>query len=176
MESGFLEACASVAASLQHFYPLIKAASVLSGLTVTGFSLLWLYRSAEEHRRVLPGLAGLVVGAMLTSFTGVLDALTMTIFQESAPEDLATVQAASAGGLENMVVLALTIVMVVGLYQVLKGLIMLKQSAEGAHTFWSAATHITGGILCLNIRSFMLALGATLGGSVEEVVSALLGA
>ncbi len=175
MDAGFLEACASLAASLQHFYPLIRTTAILCGLAVTGFSLLYLYRSAGSGRSALPGLAGLVTGAMLASFPAVLDALSMTIFQQSAPRDMASVQTGSLGGLENMVALAMAIVMTVGAYQVLKGLVMLKQSADGAHAFWPAVTHMAGGILCLNIRPFMLALGTTFGGSVQEVVTALLG-
>lgn len=175
MDAGFLEACARVAQSLQHFYPLIRTTGILCGLAMTGFALLYLYRSAGSGRSALPGLACLVTGAMLASFSSVLDALSMTVFQQSAPEDMATVQAGTLGGLENMVVLAVTIVMTVGAYQVLKGLILLKQSADGAHTFWPAVTHMAGGILCLNIRPFMQALGTTFGGSVQDVVTALLG-
>ena len=65
--------------------------------------------------------------------------------------------------------------MLVGAYQVVKGLVLLKEAAFGSRTFWPATTHILGGVLCLNIKTFMLTLGSTVGGTLESTVRALLG-
>ena len=176
MESDLLEACARLASELQHFYPLIRTVSILAGLVFLGAALVSLKSSGEERKSPLPGLGALLVAGLLLSFTTVLDAFTMSLFRTSAPADLASVSVGSAGGFEPMIRLAVTIVMVVGAYQVVKGLIMLKESASRTHVFWPAMTHIVGGILCLNIRTFVLALGSTMGGSVEEVARVLLGA
>lgn len=174
-DSDLLAACARLAGEVQRFYPLIQATAVLAGFAVVGASLVGLHRRSQDRRPVGPALAGLVVGCLLASFTAVVDALTMSLFASSAPHDLSTVQTGSAAGLEEMVGLALTIVMVVGAYQVVRGLVMLKEAAEGARVFWPAVTHIVGGILCLNIRTFLLALGTTFGGSLAEVLNTLLG-
>ena len=53
--------------------------------------------------------------------------------------------------------------------------VLLKEAALGARTFWPATTHVLGGVLCLNIKTFMLALGSTVGGTLESTVRALLG-
>lgn len=176
MESDFLEACTSIAQSLQPFYPLVRATSVLAGFAIMGLALASLRRTGEyRHRAALPQLAAFLTGALLASFTSVVDALTMSVFAESAPSDMASVSVGSVGGLEPMIRLAVTIVMLVGAYQVVKGLVLLKEAALGARTFWPATTHILGGVLCLNIKTFMLALGSTVGGTLESTVRALLG-
>ena len=79
------------------------------------------------------------------------------------------------GPYADMVRLALVIVMLVGFYQIAKGLVLLKRSAEGGDCFWRAVTHIAGGTLCVNIRQFMLVLGASAGGVLRDVVTRLLG-
>ena len=175
MESDLLAACARLASELQHFYPLIRTVSILAGFVFLGAALVQLKASGEERRSSWPGLCALLVAGLMLSLTTVMDALTMSLFRTSAPADLASVSVGSAGGLEPMIRLAVTIVMVVGAYQIVKGLVMLRESASRAHVFWSAITHIVGGILCLNIRTFVLALGSTMGGSVEEVARVLLG-
>ena len=176
MASDLLEACENLAESLEPFYPLIRATSVLAGFCVLGLALLGLRRASEERRSVLPYLAALMIGGMLVSFTSVLDALTMSVFAESAPSGLSSVTVGSAGGLEAMVELAVIVVMLVGAYQIVKGLVMLKEAAFGGRNFWPAATHILGGVICFNIRTFMLVLGNTVGGTLDETIRALLGA
>ena len=175
MESDFLQACANIAQSLQPFYPLVRTTSVLAGFAIMGLSLAGLKRAGERPKPALPQLAAFLVGALLASITSVVDALTMSIFAQSAPTDMSSVSVGSVGGLEPMVRLAITIVMLVGAYQVVKGLVMLKEAAFGARTFWPATTHILGGVLCLNINTFMLTLGATVGGTLDSTVRALLG-
>ncbi len=175
MESDFLEACANMAQNLQPFYPLVRVTSVLAGFALMGLALAGLKRAGDEHRAALPQLAVFLVGALLASLTSVVDALTLSVFAQSAPTDMSSVSVGSLGGLEPMIRLAVTIVMLVGAYQVVKGLVLLKEAALGARTFWPATTHILGGVLCLNIRTFMLALGSTVGGTLESSVRALLG-
>ena len=175
MDSGLLAACSAIAESLQPFYPLVRVTSVLTGFLIMGMALAGMRRAPEERRSALPHLAALIIGALLASFTTVVDALTMSVFATSAPHDMSSVSVGSAGGLEPMVRLAVTIVMLVGAYQVVKGFIMLKEAAFGARNFWSATTHILGGVLCLNIRTFMLVLGSTVGGTLEDSIRTLLG-
>ena len=63
--------------------------------------------------------------------------LTESLFNASAPEGLATVET-GPGPYADMVRLALVIVMLVGFYQIAKGLVLLKRSAEGGDCFWRA--------------------------------------
>lgn len=173
-----LESCKALATELQSFHALVRAASVLIGLAFVGTGLYGLHSHGQGRGRgrgVLPSLARVVVGVLLCCFTSVVDALSLAVFRESAPRDFSSVTVGQAGGLEPMVGLALTVVMLVGVYQILKGFVMLRESAAGHRLFWPAVTHIFGGVLCVNMRTFMLALGNTLGGSFREVVGTLLG-
>ncbi len=175
MDSDLLEACARLAESLNRVYPLVTTGSMAVGLALFGASLLSLRRAGEGGRPLFPAIAGLACGALLLSFTSLLDALSLSLFQASAPRDLSSVEVGSLGGLESLVRLALGLVMLVGAWQRAKGLVLLRASALGGNTFWPGLTHLFGGVLCLNVRAFMLALGGTMGGPFQELVQTLLG-
>ena len=174
MHADLLEACARLADALQGWYGLVTGGCALAGLCMAGTSLLALRRHAEERRSLGGPLAGIVLGSLLMSFKAFLDAVSLTLFQASAPSALAAGHA-GGGALEPLVRLAVTLVMLVGLYQCAKGLVLLKRAASGGGSFWQGATHILGGVLCVNIETFMRALGGTLGGPVARLVEVLLG-
>ena len=158
--------CARLAGELASFYDLITACAALTGFGMLCASLLRLRSVGREGRSA--------AGSLLLSFRAVTDMLTESLFNASAPEGLATVET-GPGPYADMVRLALVIVMLVGFYQIAKGLVLLKRSAEGGDCFWRAVTHIAGGTLCVNIRQFMLVLGASAGGVLRDVVTRLLG-
>lgn len=158
--------CARLAGELASFYDLITACAALTGFGMLCASLLRLRSAGREGRSA--------AGSLLLSFRSVTDMLTESLFNASAPEGLATVET-GPGPYADMVRLALVIVMLVGFYQIAKGLVLLKRSAEGGDCFWRAVTHIAGGTLCVNIRQFMLVLGASAGGVLRDVVTRLLG-
>ena len=162
--------CARLAGELASFYDLITACAALTGFGMLCAALLRLRSAGREGRSA----AGPAAGALLLSFRAVTDMLTESLFNASAPEGLATVET-GPGPYADMVRLALVIVMLVGFYQIAKGLVLLKRSAEGGDCFWRAVTHIAGGTLCVNIRQFMLVLGASAGGVLRDVVTRLLG-
>ena len=160
--------CARLAGELASFYDLITACAALTGFGMLCASLLRLRSAGREGRSAAGPAAGIAAGSLLLSFRAVTDMLTESLFNASAPEGL-------AGPYADMVRLALVIVMLVGFYQIAKGLVLLKRSAEGGDCFWRAVTHIAGGTLCVNIRQFMLVLGASAGGVLRDVVTRLLG-
>ena len=166
--------CARLAGELASFYDLITACAALTGFGMLCASLLRLRSAGREGRSAAGPAAGIAAGSLLLSFRAVTDMLTESLFNASAPEGLATVET-GPGPYADMVRLALVIVMLVGFYQIAKGLVLLKRSAEGGDCFWRAVTHIAGGTLCVNIRQFMLVLGASAGGVLRDVVTRLLG-
>ena len=174
MHEDLLEACTRLADALQGWYGLVAAGCALAGFGMAAFSLLALRRHAEERRPLGAPIAGVVLGSLLMSFKAFLDAVSLTLFRSSAPAALSAGQA-GGGPLEPMVRLAVAVVMLVGLYQCAKGLVLWKRAAEGRGFFWQGAAHILGGTLCVNVETFMRALGGTLGGPASSLVEALLG-
>ena len=174
MHADLLEACTRLADALQGWYGLVAGGCALVGFGMAGCSLLALRRHAEERRPLGGPLAGIVLGSLLMSFKAFLDAVSLTLFQASAPSALAAGHA-GGGALEPLVRLAVTLVMLVGLYQCAKGRVLLKRAAFGGSSFWQGTTHILGGVLCINIETFMRALGGTLGGPMAGLVETLLG-
>ena len=177
MTADLLEACGRLADALEGWYGLVAGGCALTGFGMLACSLLALRRHAEERRPLGGPLAGIVLGSLLMSFKAFLDAVSLTLFRDSAPAALAPggTMAGPLAPLDPMIRLALAVVMLVGLYQCAKGLVLLKRAAFGGGGFWQGATHILGGICCVNIETFMRALGGTLGGSFRQLVEALLG-
>lgn len=170
-----LEACGNLANALQPWYGLIHISCIVLGIAVMGLSLLSIHRRVEDRRGPGAAVGGVFVGALMLSFTSFVDMVSQSMFNHDAPHSLRTTDITVAGGeLEPMIRLAVIVVMLVGMFQVVKGLVMLKQNAEGAARFWPAVTHILGGVLCINIKTFMLALGNTIGGPLEETIKRLL--
>lgn len=171
MSSEFLAACTRLAEALTPWWETIVVASVLTGFAMVGVSLVQLRRRAEERRPVGAPLAGLLVGGTLASWTSVMDLLTGSFFESGAASILSV-----TGGTSEMapvIRLCVVIVMLVGAYQVTKGIILLKMHADGQCHFWPAVTHLAGGCLCVNIEQLMQALGSTLGGSLQTMISAI---
>jgi len=175
MTDDLMAVCARLAADLAPFYDVIAAVSVLTGFGMIGAALLRLRLAGREGRSPHAALAGLFAGALLVSFRTAVDMLTGSLFASSAPEGLATVET-GGGPLADMIRLALVVVMLVGFYQTARGFVLLKRAADGGDCFWRAVTHIAGGVVCINIRQFMLALGQTAGGVLNDAVTRLLGA
>ncbi len=173
MDDSLLDACSRLTGSLQRIYPLVKTSGILAGFALIGASLLALKNRQAANRPVLPALAGMACGVLLASVGSFVDALTMAVFRENAPDGISSVSLPSLGGLEHMVGVAVAIVMVVGAYQVVKGLVLMREAAEGSRTFWPGLTHVLGGVLCINIQTFMTALGATFGGTLQDVISTI---
>ncbi len=171
-----LEACGNLANDLADWYGLIHISCLILGIAVMGLSLFSIYRRTEDRRSPGAAIGGVFVGALMLSFTSFVDMVSISMFNDSAPHGLSTNDIKVAGGeLEPMIRLAVIVVMLVGMFQVVKGLVMLKQNAEGAARFWPAVTHILGGVLCINIKTFMLTLGNTIGGPLQETIKKLLG-
>lgn len=171
MSSEFLEACTNLAEALLPWWDAIVVASVFTGFAVAGVSLAQLHRRGEDRRPPGGALAGLLFGGCLASWTAIVDMLTGSFFSEG-PGSILSVTG-GGGEMAPVIRLSIVIVMLVGAYQVTKGLVLLKMHADGQCAFWPAVTHLAGGCLCINVEQLMVALGTTLGGPFQSMVNTI---
>ena len=147
--------------------PLFEAlywVSYAVGLIVFGGS--WLI-PLSGRGNIGSALRGIIAGACLLSFPTILDALSETLFQSSAPDMLAL------AGAVNFSVWAMRIL---GAGAVAKGIYLAKQGSgpNGSSGTYRAAIYCTSGTVLLNCVAAARAFGITAGGIVQDVINKLL--
>ena len=154
--------------------PLFEAlywVSYAVGLIVFGGS--WLIPLGGRGNIGL-ALRGIIAGACLLSFPTILDALSETLFQSSAPDMLASTGGSSPlAGAVNFSVWAMRIL---GAGAVAKGIYLAKQGSgpNGSSGTYRAAIYCTSGTVLLNCVAAARAFGLTAGGIVQDVINKLL--
>jgi hypothetical protein len=171
MDNELLRAIANITNDIAPFWDLIFiVAYILGGVSVV-VGLFMFGKGGQGHGT---GWAMCVFGALLLGLPAVLDAVSQTLFLADAPAGLAT-GAGGGGGVEDTFVrFAVTIARLTGLCGVVKGLAMLRRVGSGSESnIGHAIIFIVAGVICVNIVTFMNALGVSVGGTFQQVVSRL---
>lgn len=151
--------------------------SYVVGIIFLGYGIMSLRRYGDDRG---PGVGPkpfltMVVGVMLLSIGTTVATLSESVFG-SGTRDLLSQVPSGSGVLDGYIRFAVTLVIVVGFYCVIKGLIKLKNTGEGRDDqFWSGVTHIGGGLVCCNIVTFSKMIGNAAGGVVQELITKLFG-
>lgn len=123
-------------------------------------------------------VVGIIIGSIIASLPTWLDSLSYTIFnQPSANALVATSDFAKSNSAEVALALAVFfgVVQLVGLYGSVKGLLLFRDSFENREKRGPAFTHIIGGIVALNLPTFLSIIGVTVGGTVGSTIGKLTG-
>jgi hypothetical protein len=156
---------------LEAWWPVLVVIIALIGLVMTVSGLAKLTRRSQSGRR--KAFMILLAGVLLLNAPEFLDVLTRTIFAQDAVGALSYRPPANvASGIIRLVVL---VVAITGLIGVARGIHILSRSTEGGGGLSRALVHIVGGILCVNLPTFLRILAASLGGEVGSIVSAIVG-
>ncbi|MCR4666943.1 MAG: hypothetical protein K5657_06580 [Desulfovibrio sp.] len=162
---------------------LENLAAVLGGLDQTVYTVsavigvafvgraLFLMKHGERTGIALTTLA---LGVMLFSLKSLISAASLSLFEEEAGllSQLAGIR--NQGLLSPYIHFAVTIVVLVGILSILRGILKLHASATGhGESFWQGLTHLFAGILCVNIVTFARLFGQSAGGVVAELIEAL---
>ena len=63
----------------------------------------------------------------------------------------------------------------VGVIGIIRGVCLLRDTPNQAMNFSRGLVHIFGGILAVNLITFLRGIGATLGGDVQETITKIFG-
>lgn len=150
--------------------------SYVIGLVLLGTGIMALRRYGDDRQGAgAKPFMTIIVGVTLLSIGTAVSTMSESIFG-SGTKDLLSQVPSGGGVLDGYIRFAVTLVIVVGFYCVIKGLLKLKNSGEGRDDqFWSGCTHIGGGLICCNIVTFAKMIGSAAGGVVQELVSKLFG-
>jgi hypothetical protein len=166
-----LQALANLTADIAPFWDLILTLSYIGGAIFVVAGLMAMAGSGRQGR----GAGSVVVGTLLLGLPAIMDAASQTLFNAQAPRGLSMMGSGGGPG-DTFVLFAVRVAQLTGLIGLVKGLSLLRNAGDGrgggiAH----GATYVTAGILCINIVPFMRAVGGSIGGMFQQVVTRLFG-
>lgn len=166
---------------------------VVSGVIGAVLILVGLVRISSLGRQRMSMQKGELAGPITMIFTGILfvslwsfiNLMVVSIFGDSWGLDAAksdagavltyadsSVKAGHAYG--GYIIFSIVVVILVGMYGIMAGLIMLNRSFGDSKSFWLGAWHLMGGVFCVNIVQVLHMTGASIGGQVQEFIQGFL--
>ena len=163
----------NLSSALQGLEQTFLLLAAVVGLWLIGRGLLQLRSTPTSPGRPIVGLSTLFVGMLLFSLKALLDAASRTLFEQEAALNSQLNLTQGTGIIEPYVQFAVTIVVLLGIYSVLKGLLYLQRSSAQEQYVWSALSHLGGGIICINIITFAKIVGNSAGGVLQDLINKL---
>jgi hypothetical protein len=170
---GGVEILNNLVLALGQIWPAIPIIAYFTGIVLIITGLV-------KFAQCMPGqrwgaFATIVVGTLLVSLPSVLDAIAFSLFQQKSLHELTYSGINSSSQAAPYLKAGIAIAMTVGLFSVCKGLwlISVASKAGDPSTPWRAINHCVFGVCCINIVTFVQALGAAFGGNVQSTITSL---
>lgn len=172
------ETAQAIISWLQPVWTFMQLLGVLIGFVTAAFGLLTAFRGAAEtgqmhNPKSRIGWVGVVIGTFLANLPAALDTLSLTIFNQTTQSAIA--YGGTGGGqyaeIEHAV---LGIVSLVGLYGIITGFLLLRNAHENRDHFWHGIRRLIGGTLAVNIVPALTVLGASLGTTMQSVITRII--
>jgi len=163
--------------AIQSFWPLISIAGKFLGVVMVILAGLNLWHVTKTGQGSKGVSLGLVVGGILLVNIEVALRLFSNSVLGSSPGEWGFSATAAAGPGQNYVLVALSAIKLVGAVGFVRGCYLLGQSSRdaGGGNVWFAIVHLVGGTVALNVETFAVMLGNTLGGTLGTTINQLLG-
>jgi hypothetical protein len=170
---------AHIISELQPWWKSIEAIMVVVGFILAGIGVKNLLKKGHSHSpNYGADLATFVAGVLLVSLPSFLDSLSESIFGTPAPSSLGSPSLSAAVGSQpygQAVLLVFTVIQLVGLFAVIKGIFLFKDGFDQKDKMGPAWTHMIGGIAALNLYALLGAVGEMLGSNAQGIISKIIG-
>jgi hypothetical protein len=113
-------------------------------------------------------------GILLLNFPEWMNTLARTLFNSGSEQSLSYSAPSHPGS--SYVTFAVKFVRLIGAIGIIRGCVLLRDSASQSPQFFRAVTHFIGGILCVNVVQFINILASTAGGDMQSTVAQIIGA
>ena len=163
---------ANVIPHLQQWWPVIIVLAYLVGI---GFAMVSLAQSISHKQRFNRSIAvwTLWAAVLLLNIPAFMDSLSMTVFNQSSEQALSYSPPSSPGAI--YIQFAVYGIATVGVIGIIRGLCLLRDTPNQAMNFSRCIVHLFGGILAVNLVTFLRGIGGTLGGDVQTTIVKLIG-
>jgi len=174
MEATVLDNLAKI---LPHWWDPIIYFSFLLGVIFFVGSLIYLGNNyGRDPEAPKKAFGGVVVAVCLANLPGVLDMVSMSMFQIKAATGL-SYSAPGTNPAGSMIKVSVYLIKIVGLVGVVKGLSIMRSAVMGGGKGLGGASiaYILGGTACVNCVFFAKLLGSSLGGKLGSSITGILG-
>lgn len=149
----------------------------LGGLAIVVGALLSMHKSGRQGAPVTKfALFSFIAGVLMLSLPAWMDSLSQTAFQTNAPSAL-TLNPSSSGSGEyaTIITFGFDVVMIVGLYATVKALLLFRDCSEDRSKTGPAIGHLIGGVVALNMKTMLMSLALTIGGTFQTAILKIIG-
>ena len=163
---------ANVIPHLQQWWPVIIVLAYLVGI---GFAMVSLAQSISHRQRFNRSIAvwTLWAAVLLLNIPAFMDSLSMTVFNQTSEQALSYSPPSSPGAI--YIQFAVYGIATVGVIGIIRGLCLLRDTPNQAMNFSRCIVHLFGGIIAVNLVTFLRGIGATLGGDVQTTIAKIIG-
>lgn len=163
---------ANVIPHIQQWWPVVLTLSYLIGLI---FGVVSLAQSVDHKHKFnrMTAVWAFVCAVLLMNLPAMMDSLAMSIFNTGSEQSLSYSPPSSPGAV--YIQFAVVAIGIVGLIGISRGICLLRNAAGQPANLSRAIVHIIGGILAVNLVTFLRGIGATIGGDVQSYIAKIIG-
>ena len=163
---------ANVIPHLQQWWPVVIVLAYLVGLC---FAMVSLAQSVGHKHRLNRSAAvwSLWAAVLLLNIPALMDSLAMTVFNQTSEQTLSYSPPASPGSV--YIQFAVYGIATVGVIGIIRGLCLLRDTPNQSMNLSRCIVHLFGGIIAVNLVTFLRGIGATLGGDVQTTIAKIIG-
>lgn len=163
---------ANVIPHLQQWWPVIIVLAYAIGIGFAVLSAAQAISQRDKHNRS-KAFFTFLSAVLLLNLPALMDSLAMTVFNMSSEQALSYSPPSSPGSV--YIQFAVYAIMTVGVIGIVRGLCLLRDSPNQAMNFSRGIVHIFGGIIAVNLVTFLRGIGATIGGDVQSYIASIIG-
>jgi hypothetical protein len=163
---------ANVIPHLQQWWPVLIRLAYLTGLA---FVIVSLVQGVSQKHRFNRSTAVWTFWAsvLLLNLPTLMDSLSMTVFNQSSEQTLSYSPPSSPGSV--YIQFAVYAIATVGVIGIARGICLLRDTPNQALNLSRGIVHLFGGIIAVNLVTFLRGIGATVGGDVQTYVAKIIG-
>lgn len=163
---------ANVIPHLQQWWPVLIRLSYLVG---AGFAVVSLAQAVSHKQRFNRSTAVWTFwsAVLLLNLPALMDSLSMTVFNQSSEQALSYSPPSSPGSI--YIQFAVYGIATVGIIGIARGVCLMRDTPNQAMNFSRGIVHLFGGIIAVNLVTFLRGIGATIGGDVQTYIAKIIG-
>ena len=163
---------ANVIPHLQQWWPVIIRLAYLIGIV---FAVVSLVQAVSRKQRFNRSTAvwSFICAVLLLNLPALMDSLSMTVFNQSSEQALSYSPPSSPGSI--YIQFAVYAIASIGVIGIARGLCLIRDTPNQSMNFSRGLVHLFGGILAVNLVTFLRGLGATVGGDVPTYIANIIG-
>lgn len=163
---------ANVIPHLQQWWPALVRLAYLVG---AGFAVLSLVQAVSQKQRFNRAVAvwSFWSAVLLLNLPTLMDSLSMTVFNQTSEQSLSYSPPSSPGSV--YIQFAVYAIATVGVIGIARGVCLMRDTPNQAMNFGRGIVHLFGGVIAVNLVTFLRGIGATIGGNVQTYIAKIIG-